>query len=180
MTTDFEELFDDVMFYAKKKLGGKDFATKEDLEDYIRDSDPQRKIKQWVRKEILDTSAADRAITAPPEIPDKVKEKIVQKAVDAELKRKKRARAADEAITAKTVKPITDENFKRWLKSPGRFDLRGVDTKSHQLIKNEINQRIRDARAKGFKVGMKRNEPYRKEKGESRRSLITGRFIGRK
>ena len=99
MTTDFEELFDDVMFYAKKKLGGKDFKTREELEDYIKDSDPQKKIKHWVRQEILDTGKAERTIeagVAPEEKP--VKDTIRDKAIKAELARKEKNRHANPEI----------------------------------------------------------------------------------
>lgn len=181
MTTDFEELFDDVMFYAKKKLGGKDFKSKADLEEYIKDSDPQKKIKHWVRQEILDTGKAERLIEAGlPEAKKPVKDLLKDKAIKAELKRKDAARASDESRTAKDTRAITNKNFKAWKKNPGRFDLRGIDTASHTLIRGEINKRLRAARSKGYKVGMKGNHPFRKEKGETRRSLLTGRFMKRR
>lgn len=181
MPTDFEELFDDVMHYARKKLGDKEFETKEDLEDYIADSDPQQKIKRWVRKELVSTSRAQRLITEEPVVPKKVRDKVAEKAVDEELKRKTRARVADEAKDAKVIKPLTNENFRRWKKNPGRFDLRGIDNVSNNLIKAEIRKRIAKARGSGYKVGgVNTAEPYRREKGASRRSLITGRFLKRR
>lgn len=181
MPTDFEELFDDVMYYAKKKLGSFQGKTKEDLEDYIADSDPQQKIKRFVRKELVDTSRAERVITeVTPVVLEKKRDKVAEAAVDAELKRKKRARAADESKDAKVIKDLTKQNLKRWKKNPGRFDLRGIDTRSHNLIRQEINARIRKAKRAGFKVGgVNTPQPYRIEKRGTRRSLVNGRFMKR-
>lgn len=183
MTTDFEELFDDVMKYVKKNSAYPDFkgGTREDLEKYIRDIDPQKHIKHWVREELLDTGKAERLIEEGiPTAEKPVKDTIRDKAIKTELRRQEKIRLRDEAKTAKDTRPITNPNYKRWLKNPGRMDLRGIDTASHNLIRGEINKRLRAAKAKGFKVGMKGAHPYRKEKGETRRSLLNGRFMKRR
>jgi len=166
------------MFYAKKKLGAKDFATKEDLEDYIKDSDPKKRISNYTRQEILNTSRAERLLEAGLGKEDKpVKDTITAKAIKAELARQANARASDEKKTAKRVTPITNATFKAWKKNPAKFDLRGIDTATHTFIKDEINKRLAKARAAGYTVGTKGVDAYRQERGNLGRSLITGRFL---
>ena len=171
------------MYYVKKNSKYPDFkgGTREDLEKYIRDIDPQKRITHFTRQELLDTRKAERLIETGVSAEKKpVKDTIRDKAIKAELRRQEKTRLADEKKTAKDTRPITNPNYKRWLKNPGRMDLKGIDTESHNLIRGEINKRLRAAKAKGFKVGMKGAHPYRKEKGETRRSLLNGRFMKRR
>lgn len=167
---DPERKLDDVMSYAKKKIGDFTGTTKEELIDYIKRSDEQNRISRTFRDIITDTNRAEQLLKNN-------KETLKEKAVQAELRRKIIARTTDEAKTAKRVTTINKETLTSWKKNPGKFDLRGIDTATHTFIKDEINKRLRAAKAKGYKVGMKGVEPYRKEKGETRRSLITGQFL---
>jgi len=158
------------MGYAKKNIGDAKTMNKEQLREYIKKSDLQNRISNRLIDIMLETPAAARV----------TKSTLKEEAISEELSRPKRAQRVDESKTAKTVKPITRENFTRWKRNPARFDLRGIDTKTHSLIVQHKKFKVQQSLNKGFKVKRRGRLLYRIEKGGRARDIITGRFISRR
>lgn len=51
--------------------------------------------------------------------------------------RSKRARAADEGKQAKRVLTATFKNIEKWMKNPGRYDIKLIDTKKKGIGKKK-------------------------------------------
>lgn len=167
--TDYEAVFNDIMSYAKKNIGDPRVSNKEELEDYIKESDRKGAISGKLRRELLETRGANRLLEE-----SSIKEKAIQK----ELSRPQRQRAADERKTAKTVKEINKKAYDSWKKNPGRFDLKGIDTKTHSYIRAEIRRKVKKNLNKGYKLERKGLQFYRLENdGKRARDIITGRFV---
>lgn len=169
MTADYEAVFNDIMGYAKKNIGERPIETKEDLIAYIKESDRQKTISSKLIREMLETQSANSYVD---------NEALKAAAIKKELSRSQQARNADESKTAKKVEKISQESFKKWKRNPSRFDLKGIDTKTHQLIRDEIRLRVKKALDQGYTVRRRGNLYFRLEKNNKRaRDLITGKFV---
>ena len=169
----YDELFEDIMCYAPAEPESK--MTQKELREYLEDIDNRKTLTFNTRNILVNTKYAEKYL--------KEEERSKKEAVRTELQRSPRARAADESKTAKTTKPVNPETLRQWRRNPGSFDLRGVDTRTHQYLTQEVLSRARQSRAAGFQVFVKRRgkiayDAYRIE-GKRARNIFTGRWVKR-
>ena len=172
MTADYDAVFNDIMGYALKNIGEPNVKTKQDLLAYIKESDARNTISGRLAREMVESRSAEKYIAEPS---------LERAAIKKELSRPEKARLSDESKTAKKVTAITEKNFKAWKKNPAAFDLRGIDTKTHSLIRAEIKRKVKLNIEGGYSVRRRGQRYYRLENdGKRARDLITGRFVKRK
>ena len=181
-----DQVLEDVMNFQEGLLPKKDqFSSQEELIKYIEDIDraSSRKNNRTRRLtaqaiQILAGSAKGQLLTFS---------KLKKEAAEAELRRGKPARRVDES---KTVRPefltgINQRFFNRWKKSPDRFDLRGIDTKTHSFLKQFVRLKSVFYTQKGDVVINDRNLivfAVRKRKNGTlyAQNVINGRLVGKK
>jgi len=153
-----DRVFIDVMTYSEGVLPPPDsFETREDLIKYLEEANPQMRGRSLSL--MTDSAPAERRLlnqqqqTTLSELRKrKPRLKVTKaKAVNQEIKRSSRARLKDERITANVVKD-TDGGFKKWSRNPSRFDFRGIDTKTHSIIKLHIKNQSDKFKRQGHRV----------------------------
>lgn len=183
MTPDYEEKWDDIYnHYIKQtpswlsKFKGKN---QQDLREWLlNELSPgakggKRRIQNNFVEELLETSGAQRFLDDRAE----VLSSLQQQAVKSELSRSAPQRLADERVTAKDLRSINKESLRSWRADPGRFDLRGVDTRTKTLLSSYISNKIREKTAAGYTVKRYNGVPGYLDKQQRVRSVLTGRFI---
>lgn len=160
--TDPVRLMDDFMKYGKKYLPIEQFDSPEDAKRWILEMDKiasrvngtDRRITDFVAGIAADSRRTSQIVSGALKVSDRgaVFNTLQGKAVRTELDRGVRARRIDEAKTSKRLLTLRRENFKRWVKNPGRFDIEGIDTETHELIKGRIRDKTEKWRRQGLKV----------------------------
>ena len=148
-----DRVFTDVMSYADSVIPRPEsFDSQSELVSYLERVDKKsaeingrgRRLSQFALNEIADSTAATNTI----------KQGSRSQAVIKELSRTNRSRLRDESKTAKSpnLLGINKANLSRWKRNPERFDLRGVDTKTHSFIKQHIKDRSQKWKDQGLRV----------------------------
>jgi hypothetical protein len=94
-----------------------------------------RKRTAWRRRRrVKGKSVYDTRFTSPP---------LFKQAMAAHLERDPATVLRDNASTSKRTLDLSEKNFEKWKRAPGRYDLRGVDTAIDQSSKAEITEALR-------------------------------------
>jgi hypothetical protein len=168
--TGYEELFDDIMYYAERKLGDFKGTTSEDLRDFIKDYDKNDFITPHTLNELEDTSKWQNELS----------EKTFSKkaAIRKELRRPDKARLVDEAVTSKKVLSINKATYRQWARNPARYDLRGVDTQTHTYIREETKRRLKKHLDAGRQI-RRRNGIFYYHTPHGARNALNGQWTRR-
>ena len=148
-----DRVFLDVMRYADGIIPTPEsFETQKDLQRYIEDVDRQAAEQTGKGRRI--SARALELMTNSRVAAQRLFTTKQRKAVNVELSRSKRARLVDESRTAKSpnLLDINQKNFLRWKKNPQKFDLKGVDTKTHEFIKTFVKTKSQRYKNEGSRV----------------------------
>ncbi len=148
-----DRTFLDVMRYAEDVIPPPDqFDSSSDLVRYLervdrksaRDQGRSRRLTSFALEEMVGSSSAIRRIMGRDRSNTALKE----------LSRAKKVRVVDESKTVKKpfLLAISDKNVRKWQKNPARFDLKGVDTKTHSIIKEFIRLKTFKWKERGHRV----------------------------
>ncbi len=148
-----DRVFLDVMSYAEDVIPPPEsFDSQADLVRYLEKVDIKsaennnrsRRLSQFALNEMAQSSNAQELIQQGSR----------SQAIKKEIGRPLTSRIRDESRTVKSpnLLNINRKNLSRWKKNPSRFDLRGIDTKTHSFIKQLIKEKSQKWKNQGFKV----------------------------
>ena len=157
---DPDRVFRDVMRYMEAKIPSpQTFESQADLQRYLEDADQQlsgakgedRRISQFALQEMISSGAAKNRVNRQAGKKQQLTT-LQRQALHAEIQRKQTTRQIDESRTSKQVLKVNQETFKKWKKNPNRFDLKGIDTKTHSFIKGFIRDRSNKWKKQNLRV----------------------------
>ncbi len=192
-----DRVFLDVMSYSETQIPAPDsFDSQADLISYLQDANPQ--LRGNSIRAMVGSSTGQQSLSEGVEkVPSKVRggrKRLLPKSqfvpgqkrvIKQELKRKPRARKIDESRTVKDKRRllnINQDNVRRWKRDPSRFDLRGIDTKTHGFINRFVREKRTKWKGEGRRVFNDRGLTYfvvRKDKQNRvfAQNIITGKRV---
>lgn len=158
---DPSQTMDSLMKYGKKYLPLRQFNSAQDAKQWILDMDKiasrvtgsKRHVSDFAAELASDSRRATQIVQRQLEIGrPAVFTQLQGKVLSKELNRGVKARRIDEAKTSKNLLKLRRENVGKWARNPSKFDIEGIDTATHELIKGLVRERVAKWQGRGHNV----------------------------
>ena len=158
---DPSQTMESFMRYGKKYLPLRQFDSPEDAKRWILEMDriatditgSDRHISDFAAGLASDSRRTQQIIGGAIKIGAPATfTKLQSKVLGVEFGRGVKARRIDEAKTSKHLLKLRKENVGRWARNPAKFDLEGIDTKTHELIRGSIRDKTAKWVGRGLNV----------------------------